>query len=85
MKKYCVIGGQYDPYCYGFSDSLTGAKQMATKNVEHWDNWQGWHYPCVYRSEDVEPYHAYDAQHYRPKDCAKPVARRVYGGNWEML
>lgn len=53
MKKYQVIGGQYESKWYGESDSLRGAKIIATKHEEYWDNWQGWHKPCIYAAEDV--------------------------------
>ena len=45
MKKYQVIGGQYESSWIGESDSLHGAKILATRNMEYWDNWQGWHKP----------------------------------------
>ncbi len=57
MKKknnYYVIGGQYESYCYGGTPTLIGAKRKATKNMEYWDNWQGWHKPQIYRAEDTE-------------------------------
>ena len=54
MKKYQVIGGQYESCWIGESDSLHGAKIIATRNMEYWDNWQGWHKPCIYRAEDVD-------------------------------
>lgn len=53
MKKYQVIGGQYYHHWYGESDSLHGAKVIAGRNKEYWDNWQGWHTPVVYAAEDV--------------------------------
>ena len=53
MKKYQVIGGQYESCWYGESDSLHGAKVIAGKNKELWDNHQGWHRANVYKSEDV--------------------------------
>ena len=53
-NKYVVIGGQYEPYYYGAYPTLIGAKRIATKNEEYWDNWQGWHKPRVYRIEDTE-------------------------------
>lgn len=53
MKKYQVIGGQYHHYNHGESDTLHGAKIIATKNIEHWDNWQGWHKPSIYLAEDT--------------------------------
>ena len=54
MKKYQIIGGQYESHWYGETDSLQGAKQIATRNAEHWDNWQGWHTPAIYLSENTE-------------------------------
>lgn len=80
--KYAVIGGQYQAYCYGFAKTLAGAKRLATKNVEYWDNWQGWHYPSIYRAEDVEPCHNFYGDSYAPKDNAQPVATRNYGDKW---
>ena len=52
MKKYIVVGGQYSFHYYGGSDSLLGAKRIASKNEEYWDNLTGWHVPSVYLSED---------------------------------
>lgn len=52
--KYYVIGGQYESYCYGGTPTLIGAKRLATKNMEYWDNWQGWHKPGIYAAEDTE-------------------------------
>lgn len=56
MKKinYYVIGGQYESICYGGTPTLIGAKRMATKNEEYWDNWKGWHKPAIYRAEDTK-------------------------------
>lgn len=56
MKKnnYYVIGGQYESYCYGGAPTLIGAKRLANKNREYWDNWQGWHTPQIYRAEDTK-------------------------------
>jgi len=60
MKKqnnYVVIGGQYESYHYGDTPTLIGAKRLANKNAEHWDNWQGWqgwNIPKIYRIEDTE-------------------------------
>ena len=51
--KYYVIGGQYRSYCYGGTPTLLGAKRLANKNFEYWDNWQGWHKPKIYRAEDT--------------------------------
>ena len=52
MKNYQVIGGQYEQHWYGESDSLRGAKIIATRHEEYWDNHQGWHTPHIYRAED---------------------------------
>lgn len=54
MKKYQVIGGQYEQCWYGESDSLHGARVIAGKNKEYWDNWQRWHTPKIYKREDCE-------------------------------
>ena len=54
MKRYQVIGGQYEQYWYGESDTLRGAKCIATRNREYWDNWQGWHKPNIYKADDVQ-------------------------------
>ncbi len=54
MKKYQVIGGQYEYYWYGESASLRGAKIIAGKHKEYWDNWQGWQTPKIYKAEDCE-------------------------------
>lgn len=54
MKRYQVIGGQYESCWYGESDSLRGAKTIAKRNEEYWDNWQGWHTPKIFKAEDVE-------------------------------
>lgn len=53
MKKFQVIGGQYESCWYGESDTVHGAKIIAAKHREHWDNHQGWHNPVIYRAEDV--------------------------------
>lgn len=53
-NNYYVIGGQYEVYFYGATETLLQAKRLATKNCEYWDNWQGWHTPCIYRAEDCE-------------------------------
>ena len=36
MKNYQVIGGQYEQHWYGESDSLRGAKSIATRHEEYW-------------------------------------------------
>ena len=80
MKKYQVIGGQYEYHWVGESDSLRGAKIIAGKNMEYWDNWQGWHKPAIYAAEAVEIIEAhgmithYDGSMIRvPKWCAEPI------------
>lgn len=54
MKRYQVIGGQYEKKWYGESDTLIGAKRIATKHEEYWDNYQGWHTPLVYAAKDCK-------------------------------
>lgn len=51
--KFYVIGGQYENYCYGGTPTLIGAKRLANKNKEYWDNWQGWNTPEIYKAEDT--------------------------------
>lgn len=53
MKAYQIIGGQYESHWYGESDTLRGARCIATRNKEYWDNWQGWRKPKIYKAEDV--------------------------------
>lgn len=53
INNYYVIGGQYEDFCYGGTPTLIGAKRLATKNMEYWDNCQGWHKPKIYRAEDT--------------------------------
>lgn len=53
MKNFQVFGGQYESHYYGESDSLRGARLIASRNREYWDNWQGWHTPRIYLSADV--------------------------------
>ena len=50
---YYVIGGQYEPVCYGGVNNITEAKRLAKKNDELWDNRQGWHRPSIYAAEDT--------------------------------
>lgn len=54
MKAFQIIGGQYESHFYGEADSLRGAKVIAARNEEYWDNWGGWKRPAIYRAEDVE-------------------------------
>jgi hypothetical protein len=91
MKKYQVIGGQYESCWYGESDSLHGAKIIATKNMEYWDNWQGWNTPKIYNANDC-----YETESNglvtMPDGCkiilkkydAIPIAaKNKYSGKWE--
>lgn len=80
MKKYQVIGGQYESKWYGESDTLRGAKCIATRHEEYWDNWQGWHKPSIYAAEDcmeitsMGRITSYDGTKIRvPKEYAEPV------------
>ena len=54
MKKFQVIGGQYESCWHGESDTIRGAKRIATQHEEYWDNWGGWHKPLIYSADDVE-------------------------------
>lgn len=75
MKKnnFAVIGGQYQSYCYGCTPTLLGAKRLAGKHEEYWDNWQGWHRPAVYKIEDTEIVENFYGTMRVPKDYAEPV------------
>ena len=82
MKKnnYYVIGGQYESFCYGGTPTLIGAKRLASRNEEYWDNWQGWHKPSIYAAEDTELIESYgrittnDGSRIRvPKENAMPI------------
>ena len=59
QNNFYVIGGQYESICYGGAPTLIGAKRLANKNKEYWDNWQGWHTPKIYKSEDTEEVESY--------------------------
>lgn len=82
VKKFAVIGGQYEFYFYGFCDTLEGAKRLASRNIEYWDNWQGWNYPRIYRAEDVVEVENFYGVTYAPNPGCEPVASRVYGDKW---
>ncbi len=74
MANFYVIGGQYEHYNHGGADTLLGAKRLAGKNDEYWDNWQGWHRPSVYAASDcIETTNFYGEQ-MTPKPGAQPVA-----------
>ena len=90
MKKYnyYVIGGQYQAYCYGGANTILGAKRLASRNAEYWDNWQGWHIPSIYSADDVEEYNNFYGPTMCPKDGAVAVACARYLDNgrhvWEV-
>lgn len=71
---FYVIGGQYAGYNYGFRKTLHGAKILATRSEEYWDNWQGWHKPCIYRAEDCEKLTNFYGEQMLPIPEAEPVA-----------
>lgn len=82
--NYYVIGGQYAQYNYGGCATLTGAKRIAGKHEEYWDNWQGWHRPSIYAAADCvmadTQFHGEQMIH-RPE--AQPVARYdMERGRW---
>ena len=89
MKKannFYIIGGQYESFCHGACATLLGAKRIATKNAEYWDNWQGWHVPAIYRAEDVIPVNNFYGETFAPKRGALPVASATYNNGdvkWE--
>lgn len=73
MKKYQIIGGQYDSQWYGESDSLRGAKNIAGRNKEYWEDVQEWHTPHIYDSEDVQVIEVQGRTIRAPKHGAIPV------------
>lgn len=79
MKKakkqinFYVIGGQYQSYCYGGTPTLLGAKRLANRSKEHWDNWQGWHTPKIYRAEDTRECTNFYGEQRCPLDGVCPV------------
>ena len=87
MEKinYYVIGGQYASYCYGGTPTLTGAKRLANKSAEYWDNWQGWHIPRIYRAEDVRECKNFYGETFCPIDGAEPVAIAYYNNGGRVV
>lgn len=71
--KFFVIGGQYAAYCHGGTPTLLGAKRLANKCQEYWDNWQGWHTPAIYRAEDTEIVENFYGTTRAPIHGAEPV------------
>ena len=89
MKKneirYYVIGGQYAYYNHGGAATIAGAKILATKNEEYWDNWQGWHKPSIYKAEDCEVWTNFFGTDYYPKTDADPyMVWDEQAGKWRM-
>lgn len=82
--RYAIIGGQYQSYSYGFARTLEGAKRIASAHMEYWDNWAGWHYPAIYKEDDVKKIINFYGPGYAPKEYAQPIATRRYGEKWEM-
>ena len=74
MKKYQIIGGQYKDYWHGESDSLHGAKIIASRCAEYWDNWQGWHTPVIYTADPVQDTPHDDYSQRARIDGARPFA-----------
>lgn len=86
MKEinYYVIGGQYMDINYGGTETLLGAKRLATKCTEYWDNFQGWHKPRVFKAEDCVLGKSYFGTNLYPKANAVPVASwSEYKKKWE--
>lgn len=72
--NYYIIGGQYAAYNHGGAETLLGAKRLAAKNEEYWDNWQGWHRPCIYAAQDCEVARNFYGEQMLPVAGARPVA-----------
>ena len=88
MKKanhYYVIGGQYVSYCYGGTPTLTGAKRLASKSAEYWDNWQGWHIPRIYKAEDTRECTNFYGAGRCPTDGARPVVVAYYSNSGRVV
>lgn len=78
-NNYYVIGGQYQAYNHGGTPTLLGAKRLAKKSQEYWDNWQGWHTPAIYAAKDCSAKTNFYGEQMLPNDGAEPVA--VWNGN----
>lgn len=87
MKKinYYVIGGQYQYYCYGGTPTLIGAKRLASKSAEYWDNWQGSHVPKIYKAEDVRECKNFYGKTFSPAEGAKPVVVAHYSNSGRVV
>lgn len=75
--------------CFGGgAPTLTGAKRLASKTAEYWDNWQGWHIPAIYRAEDVRKVVNFYGETFAPCEGARPVAAAEYNNGraeWREL
>ena len=84
-EGYYVIGGQYEGYNHGWARTLLGAKRLAHKCQEYWDNWQGWHTPSIYAAKDCEWRTTYyGREDILPAIDAQPVAT-YRDGKWEEV
>ena len=82
QHKYCVIGGQYASYCYGCTPTILGAKRLAGQHDEHWDNWQGWHRPSIYRIEDTEIVNNFYGEQRAPKEYGVVPIAVYFNDKW---
>ena len=78
--EYVVIGGQYHNIYYGCTSTLQGAKRLATKNGEYWDNYAGKQIPKIYNIYDTIEI---DGVRY-PKHYGCPYYTKL-GGKWELV
>lgn len=86
MKKinYYVIGGQYEAVNYGGTETLLGAKRLASNHEEYWDNYQGWHKPRIFDAKDCKLETNFFGEGYYPIADAEPVAKwNPYTKRWE--
>ena len=84
--NYYVIGGQYQYYNHGGTPTLLGAKRLATKCMEYWDNWQGWHKPDIYKAEDcVLGINLYGTDFYPKCNAQAYMVWDEYTKKWEVL
>ena len=73
-NRFYVIGGQYQAFNHGGTPTLLGAKRLAKKCEEYWDNWQGFHVPSIYAAEDCVRAENFYGEQMIPKAGATPVA-----------
>lgn len=85
LKKtgFYVLGGQYASYCHGWCRTILGAKRLARKSQEYWDNWAGWHTPSIFAAADCEVRETFHGEDVVPNhECRGPVAW-YKNGKWE--